>query len=373
MAKEKVRGDTTLPMPTDDSEETFPEEKRRKKKKAARQVEERSEDGREEVEEKERLPSSFTQGEDAGFTTTEVDEFIEHARKSAAAWQGRDRADRPSYSQSWHEEVQQLISRFYTDHGGEPSYKHVGRLMVDLLNVLGELVPCRPMSKGRKSQLFPLPIPEDSPGTADELALHQGAVRALNSLHGCGGPASTSAASSRAQKRLSQRALQSPLLNETLMVEDWDDFFLHRGLDYLGDEVKVAKSVTWEGIQASLPAQVGSLDIREFTEGGVRFQDYLLPPEVQWLGKTPRTMVDDSEWPKVVRGLLECKLCTVVPKSRVYHVGDKPLLNGLFAVSKNEYEGQVELLRLIMNLKPLSQNTRSLEGDTATLSGYHRP
>lgn len=149
-------------------------------------------------------------------------------------------------------------------------------------------------------------------------------------------------------------------------------FFKHRGVDYQGEEVQVAKTITWEGIKASLPAEVASLDSRDFTEGGVRyfidhFEEYLIPDDMQWIGKPPKTMVDEREWPRVVNGLLDCKLCTLLPRDKLYHVGDKPLVNGLFAVSKNEHQGDVELLRLIMNLKPLNSNTRSLDGDTATL------
>lgn len=45
----------------------------------------------------------------------------------------------------------------------------------------------------------------------------------------------------------------------------------------------------------------------------------------------------------------------------------KPLLNGMFAVSKQETVRNLELCRLIMNLKPLNANCRALEADTGTL------
>ena len=58
--------------------------------------------------------------------------------------------------------------------------------------------------------------------------------------------------------------------------------------------------------------------------------------------------------------------------SEIHHVGGKPLLNGLFAVGKNECardaEGQVfEVCRLIMNLVPTNSCCRNLTGDTSTL------
>ena len=97
------------------------------------------------------------------------------------------------------------------------------------------------------------------------------------------------------------------------------------------------------------------------------FEDFLLPPEAQIIGKTPRVFVDDCEWPIVASGLITHGLCVPMKLSDLYHVGDLPLVNGLFAVSKDEFQGDVELCRLIMNLKPVNALTRPLEGDTCTL------
>lgn len=60
-------------------------------------------------------------------------------------------------------------------------------------------------------------------------------------------------------------------------------------------------------------------------------------------------------------------LCEVMNEDELYHVGGRPLKNGMFAVSKEEFAGEVELLRLIMNLKPFNMLSRSMEGDTSTL------
>ena len=58
--------------------------------------------------------------------------------------------------------------------------------------------------------------------------------------------------------------------------------------------------------------------------------------------------------------------------SELHHVNGRPLLNGLFAVSKQETavgaDGQsFEVCRLIMNLVPTNSCCRSLVGDTSTL------
>ena len=109
-----------------------------------------------------------------------------------------------------------------------------------------------------------------------------------------------------------------------------------------------------------------------FCEAGVldyinRFEDYLVASEDQIIGKTPSVMVDNSEWDAVAQGLIEKGLCKLLPIDDIYTIQKQPLLNGLFAVSKQEWVGDVEVCRLIMNLKPVNQNCRALEGDTGTL------
>ena len=77
--------------------------------------------------------------------------------------------------------------------------------------------------------------------------------------------------------------------------------------------------------------------------------------------------MDDSAWPSVVSGLLDRGICVRRKLADLHHVDGKPLVNGLFAVSKDEFRGAIELCRLIMNLKPAKLLTRQLEGDTCTL------
>lgn len=77
--------------------------------------------------------------------------------------------------------------------------------------------------------------------------------------------------------------------------------------------------------------------------------------------------VDDGDWETVARGLLERGICVRRRVSELHHVDGRPLYNGLFSVSKEEFNGPIELCRLIMNLKPVNQLSRPLEGDTSTL------
>ena len=85
------------------------------------------------------------------------------------------------------------------------------------------------------------------------------------------------------------------------------------------------------------------------------------------IGKTPRVICDPVEWEKVSHGLVSKGRCKVMRESELYHVQGRPLLNGMFSVSKQEIINNVEACKLIMNLKPLNSISRALEADTRTL------
>ena len=57
----------------------------------------------------------------------------------------------------------------------------------------------------------------------------------------------------------------------------------------------------------------------------------------------------------------------VYEESEIHQIRGHCLLSGMFSGSKQEYIGDVEICRLIVNLKPTSSNCQSLEGDTCTL------
>lgn len=56
---------------------------------------------------------------------------------------------------------------------------------------------------------------------------------------------------------------------------------------------------------------------------------------------------------------------------KAFHINGRPLLSGMFSVSKSEFVGTTEVCRLIMNLKPVNRVCRPLAGDTATLPAVH--
>ena len=164
----------------------------------------------------------------------------------------------------------------------------------------------------------------------------------------------------------------SDILQEPLPHLSFPELFQHKGVDYQGEEIHVAKRISWESISPSLPDQVGTLDIRDFCEGGVleyvnSFEKFLLPIEDQIIGKTPSVMVDSEEWEKVATGVVKKGLCRLLPENELHAISGRPLLNGMFSVSKQEWVGPVEICRLIMNLKPANLNCRALQGDTGTL------
>ena len=51
-------------------------------------------------------------------------------------------------------------------------------------------------------------------------------------------------------------------------------------------------------------------------------------------------------------------------------VEGKPILNGLFGVSKQEFDGPWESMRVIMNLVPVNLICRGMDGDVSTLPSW---
>ena len=120
-----------------------------------------------------------------------------------------------------------------------------------------------------------------------------------------------------------------------------DQFFATKGIDYSGEEVRVARAFEWKMIAAAFPEGVGSLELGDFCDGGTlsyvsEFEKFLLPPQDQRLGKTPAVMVSQTNWAEVCLGLIERGVCGLMKREQLYHVGDRPVLNGLFAVEKGE-------------------------------------
>eukprot|EP00438_Fugacium_kawagutii_P019799 Skav234936 [mRNA] locus=scaffold2677:147840:152458:- [translate_table: standard] len=152
----------------------------------------------------------------------------------------------------------------------------------------------------------------------------------------------------------------------------FDELFQSRGVDYSGEMVRLAQPLCWQAVANSLPEGVGRLNLEDFCVAGARhyvlnFEEYLIPEEDQVVPKAPRVQVEEGSWDLLCEGLVKRGICEFTPISHLHCVKGVPLLNGLFAVGKNEFVGNLETQRLIMNLTAANSICKGLQGDMATL------
>ena len=277
-----------------------------------------------------------------------------------------------------------------TEHGGHKSWqlalksacarkesmwRDLGPALSHSLEVLSQTTRCGQSTEG----VFPLPLPGSLGWCEREDPLLEGLVRGLNSLFGVAseGGRRVSKVQRRVMERLKEVLRSSGLPRAVLPALSFGEFFTTKGIDYSGEEVRVARSFQWKMIAAAFPEGVGSLDLLNFCEGGTlsyvaEFESFLLPPQDQSLGKTPATMVSQEHWAEVCLGLVDRGVCGLMRREELFHVQGRPVLNGLFAVEKGERAvdergEEFEVCRLIMNLVPTNGLCRNLVGDTSTL------
>ena len=156
---------------------------------------------------------------------------------------------------------------------------------------------------------------------------------------------------------------------------DWHEFFSQRTVDYQGEEVKVARSFRWANVAPALPKEVGRVPLEEVCSMGARYYvenfDLYIKPREEWPALTkPKVMVKDADWGEVCRGLVNAGVCTLLLRDEVFEGPEGPLVNGLFGVTKDEMDGDVEVYRLIMNLIPLNSICQGIRGDVDTLPSW---
>lgn len=157
---------------------------------------------------------------------------------------------------------------------------------------------------------------------------------------------------------------------------DWKQLMQIRTVDYKGDEVRVARSFSWSNIGPALPQEVGVVPLVDICSLGCKhyvehFEEYIKPREDWGPIPRPRVMVSDSDWGAVCAGLVRTGVCVYITEDEVFDTGHGPLLNGLFGVTKEEWaEDGTEIYRLIMNLIPLNNLCRPLQGDVDTLPSW---
>ena len=133
-------------------------------------------------------------------------------------------------------------------------------------------------------------------------------------------------------------------------------------------------SFAFANIEHSLPKRelAGALEGVSVASGGIKDflsnpMHYLKPEGSRTWMTTPRVMVSADDWPTVAAGLVERRICEVIPLSQVLHVQGRPILGGLFGVPKAEEINGVPVLRLIMDLRPVNQLFEAVVGDLHTL------
>eukprot|EP00435_Cladocopium_sp_Y103_P017447 s824_g4.t1 len=227
-----------------------------------------------------------------------------------------------------------------------------------------------PSSPSLLGQLFPLNSPL-------ERSILRVLVWSLNSLNGEG--TEGTAKPSEFQKSVMRGLMEDCERVASWRCEDhipsWSEFFKVKGVDYRGEEVLTAQSMSWRNVSPALPQEVGSVPLEDVVELGCRhyvlnFEDYLLEPEDQEYCKPPRVLVPPEDWEEFCSQLLGLGVFSRVHEDDIYKVRDRPLLNGLFGASKHEFEGTTEIMRIIMNLIPLNGVVRSIDGDISTLPSW---
>ena len=198
-----------------------------------------------------------------------------------------------------------------------------------------------------------LPFPLDTPwklaevqGSSYEVQLILlGLIVGLNSLNGQG--IRWEGELSQAQKKVLLNLLNEAKRFEKIQNEmrfedcDWKGFLKVRSIDYKGEEVRVAQYTSWGNLAPALPQEIGTVKLEDVMERGAKhyalnFDSFLVPADAQEYTKPPRVMVEDKHWAEVCKGLLDKGVCGLLSASEVYQVKGKPLLNGMFGVSKNE-------------------------------------
>ena len=218
--------------------------------------------------------------------------------------------------------------------------------------------------------IFPLPVSQEKPS-------HFSAVRAaLNDLYGHGPFEVENEASDlqvSVKKDLDRVIGRFHVWEMEIPQISFKEVFKTKDVSYTGEEIKVAQALNWKAVEASLPAGVGMLPLQEFCRHGtldyvLDFEKYLLPKDAISVPRPPKVQVVSESWDELCKGLVERNICEVWPIESLFHHGGEPLLNGLFAVGKGEYVGNVETQRLIMNLTPV--NSRHSAGYCGFLRVY---
>ena len=118
-------------------------------------------------------------------------------------------------------------------------------------------------------------------------------------------------------------------LNITIPCNDWNHLLSQRTISYSGETICTARTLTWQAVKATLPEPhlVGSVSAVSLSTGGVKAylsceSRMFVPLEEIADPPSPASVrVLDRDWPELAAGLLEYRLCTAIPLTKVKHWG----------------------------------------------------
>ncbi len=156
----------------------------------------------------------------------------------------------------------------------------------------------------------------------------------------------------------------------------WEDVS-HKQINYDGEEVAVAQTLTVDQVFKSLPplGHGGSVNLSPLLEGRTRFliehpeQVLLRSPPMHRVRNDAKVHIRKGEEVKLFKLLSERGVIDFVPEHEVLKDENGPFLSGLFGVPKpNKFSPEgAPVLRLIMNLIPINRALDVILGDISEL------
>ena len=273
----------------------------------------------------------------------------------------------------------------------DPALARESRILAELLAPSGASSSDSGIRSRRRWKLFPLPV--DFEGCLEDIgskkSLDRGArvwtnfaCLGLNALAGEKGPFPRERVSKQVVRVLGsigdrvERFLEGcksqPLDPKTL----WEDLVSKR-LGYDGDEIAQPEPLSYCQILKSVPppGHGGSVPLAPLLVGGTRWQlehpeSCVLPPCARTPGPNTAAVHIVPGQEREVWGLLEERgVIEWMDKEEVFRDENGPFLSGIFGVPKSgrfDEQGR-QILRVVMNLKPINRVLRTLHGDIEDL------
>lgn len=157
---------------------------------------------------------------------------------------------------------------------------------------------------------------------------------------------------------------------------EWQKELNSKRLGYGGEEISTCHQLTWDQIIPGLPPPEHGGCIDALLWVGPRTREMLLNPvsllkplDEVVLPKLPgKVHIDCGDKLKIAHELVRRNVCDWIPLDNVYKVGNTPILNGLFGVSKpSTLDDGRPILRFIMNLTGSNACQLQMEGGCASL------